>query len=134
MSIINDLSRTPHKLFLIDGFGALLSALMLGGVLVRFNNLVGLTSNVLFFLALFPVVYAVYDLYCYRTVQNRLIQKTKGIIMLNILYSCISIAVVYLYRESITIVGHCYFISEIIIILILVGMELKVVKQLQTQE
>lgn len=134
MNIIDNLSKAPHKLFLIDGLGALLSASMLGGILVRFNDLVGMPTSILFFLAFFPIIYVVYDVYCYQTITSNLVQKIKGIVSLNILYCCISIVAVFWYKENLTTIGHFYFIAEILIIIVLIGVELKAVKLLKQIE
>ncbi|MEM6633615.1 MAG: hypothetical protein AAF694_28335 [Bacteroidota bacterium] len=56
---------SPKKLLIIDGLGALLSAFLLGVVLVRFESQVGMPRNSLYVLAAFPCIFAIYDLISY---------------------------------------------------------------------
>ena len=49
MPILNKIN--PKKLFLIDSLGALISAVMLGLVLTRFEHIFGMPQNVLYFLS-----------------------------------------------------------------------------------
>ncbi len=44
----------PKQLFLLDAFGALLSAFFLGFVLVKYQVYIGMPENVLYILALIP--------------------------------------------------------------------------------
>ena len=39
------MNLTPKKLFLIDGIGAVLSAFLLGVVLVKLQSLIGMPTN-----------------------------------------------------------------------------------------
>ncbi len=60
----------PKKLFLIDGFGTILSAFLLGVILVKFEIIFGIPISVLYILAIIPIFFAAYDFYCYRK-RNR---------------------------------------------------------------
>jgi len=55
----------PKKLFLFDGFGAILSALLLGVVLVELESIFGIPRKTLYFLAFLPCLFATYDFFCY---------------------------------------------------------------------
>ena len=52
----------PKKLFLIDGLGAILSAFLLGYVLVKLERVFGIPSKTLYFLATLPMFFVIYDL------------------------------------------------------------------------
>ena len=47
----------PKKLFLIDGFGAIISAFLLGVVLVKFEEKIGVPVSVLYLLATIPLFF-----------------------------------------------------------------------------
>ncbi len=54
-----------RKLLFLDGLGAMLSAIFLGFVLIRFNALFGMPLPVLRFLALIACSFALYSLTCF---------------------------------------------------------------------
>lgn len=78
---------TAKQLFLIDGLGALVSAFMLGIILVYLEPIFGIPKQVLYFLAMLPCCFAVYDAYCYT--RNKSGMFLKGIAVANLVYSLI---------------------------------------------
>ena len=64
--LITKAKLNSKKLFLIDGFGAIISAFLLGVVLVKFQEKIGVPVSVLYLLATIPVFFAAYDFYCYQ--------------------------------------------------------------------
>ncbi len=105
----------PKKLFLIDGFGAILSAFLLGVVLVKFEEIFGIPSSVLYFLAMLPIFFLIYDIYSYRK-QLKIGVLLKGIAILNVMYCGVSIGLVFYHFNTITILGWAYIIVEIILV------------------
>jgi hypothetical protein len=116
------------KLFLLDGFGALLSAFLLGIVLVKLETYFGIPKQSLYFLAALPVLFALYDFYCYFKIEENLGKFLKGIAIVNILYCCLSIAFAFHHYQSITYLGWAYIIGEIIIVVAIAIVELRAVK------
>ena len=114
------------KLFLLDAAGALLSAFLLGVVLVRLESFFGIPRSTLYFLAALPVVFAMYDFYCYYKVEGSLEKYLKGIAVVNLFYCGISLLLALYHIEYITIYGWVYIIVEIIIVMALALYELKV--------
>ncbi|MDY8135658.1 hypothetical protein [Aquimarina sp. 2201CG5-10] len=123
--IIINILVYPKKLFLVDGAGALLSAFLLGIVLVQYEDVFGIPIKILHFLALLPCFFLVYDLLCYFFVNKNLDYFLKIIAVLNFLYCLISIGLISYHYQQITDLGWAYIFCEIIIILILVIAELK---------
>ena len=123
------LNENPGKLFLIDGTGAILSAILLGVVLVQLERFFGIPKSMLYLLALLPCIFAVYDFYCYYRVKNRLGQYLKGIAFLNLGYAGLSLALAFYHSDVITNVGWSYVLVEISIIVILASVELNVAKR-----
>lgn len=114
-----------RSLFLIDGFGALLSAFLLGILLVKFESYFGIPKNTLYLLASIPCVFALYDFYCYFRVEKRLGQYLRVIAIANVLYCCLSIGLAFYHAEFLTLLGWVYIIIEVIVVLFLVRIELK---------
>ena len=130
MQTIEKFELNPKKLFLIDGIGAILSAFLLGFVLVRLEIFFGIPIPTLYFLATFPIFFAFYDFYCYRKKLDKLGQLLKGIAVLNILYCCLSLGFVLYHFETITSLGITYILLEIIIVFFLAILEIRVAKRL----
>ena len=66
----NRIPGWPKVLFLVDGLGALLSAFLLGFVLVRLERVFGIPPDALYLLATVPCLFALYDFYCLRSIND----------------------------------------------------------------
>mgnify|MGYP000002871267 CR=1 FL=1 len=115
----------PKNIFILDALGALVSILLLGGVLVYFENYFGIPKNTLYILASCPIIFVVYDLICFYFIHNQLDKHLKLVATLNLLYILLSISLAYFHTDSITWLGYIYIIGEIIILLALVLFEWK---------
>jgi hypothetical protein len=124
--IIQSININPKTLFIIDGAGAILSAFLLGLVLVQFSAFFGIPVPVFYFLAAFPVLFFLFDIYAYRSVQQHIAIKLKIIALSNFLYCLVSIIVAAYHAEQVTIWGWAYIFIEIFIVLILAAIELAV--------
>lgn len=120
------LLTNPKKLLLIDGCGAIISALLLGVVLVRFEKYVGIPPATLYLLAVFPIMFAIYDLFSYLQSHNKQPLLLKGIAFLNYIYCCLSIGVAFYHYETLTTLGWIYILIETLIIMILATWELNI--------
>ncbi|MDB4438669.1 hypothetical protein N9176_00315 [bacterium] len=116
------------KLFLIDGLGALLSIFFLSVVLTYYESVFGIPKSTLYFLAFWPFLFVLYDLYCYYKMENKAGLFLKGIAYANITYCILSIATAFYHSSTITHFGWMYIVLEIFIVIILVKIELKVAK------
>lgn len=124
MSIQSKLS--PKKLFLIDALGALLSAFLLGVVLVQFESIVGMPRETLFLLAALPCLFAAYDFACYFGLKENKHLFLKIIAIANSVYCIISVGFTFHHYQQLTQLGLLYFVSEILIVMALVSIEFKV--------
>ena len=120
------LPTNPKKLFFIDGCGAFLSAFLLGIVLVRFEQYVGIPPATLYFLAAFPIMFTIYDWLSYLQSHNKQPQLLRGIAIFNFFYCCLSIGVAFYHYDTLTVYGWIYFFIEIVIVMILANWELKI--------
>ncbi|TXF89771.1 hypothetical protein FUA23_08775 [Neolewinella aurantiaca] len=117
------MQRSPYRLFLIDGLGAILSAVSLGFILPYFNEYIGLPSTSLYLLAVLPVVFAAYSLACYYLRPVHFQPFLAGIAIANFAYCCLTTTVLLINRHSVTNLGAAYFTAEIIVISVLVYIE-----------
>lgn len=115
----------PRKLFLIDGLGAILSAFLLGVVLVEFEEYFGIPRPTLYILALLPCLFAGYDFFCYQKKNENVDSFLKGISFLNIGYCLLSIVLASYHYERVTYLGWGYILIEVLIVMTLAMIELK---------
>lgn len=113
------------NIFLIDGIGAVITALMLAFVLPRFG--IGLPSPILEALAIVAAFFGLYSLGCFLAKATRLVWLTL-IIAANTIYCAVTAVVVVLFFGQLNIFGVLYFSGEILVIMILVVFEIKVLK------
>ncbi len=124
--ITNKLAANPKRLFLVDGLGALLTALLLGVVLVRFEVLFGMPKTTLYLLSLIAIVYTIYSFCCCFFNFSNWRPYLKAIIIANILYCILTTWLVFYFFSLLTILGLVYFLLEIIVICFLIVIELRV--------
>ncbi len=122
------LKVNPRQVFLIDSLGALLSAFLLGVVLVQLESYIGMPRKVLYFLALIPCLFFCYSLYCYFRFPKKWRPFLKGIAGANLMYCLISLGFVFFYFGQLTYLGLFYFLNEIIIVMCIGITEFKIAK------
>lgn len=117
------------KLFLIDGFGAILSAFLLGVILVKLERFFGIPKSTLYFLASLPLLFATFDFYCYFKIERNLDTLLKSIAIINLLYCFLSIGLAFYDYQKITNLGWAYIIIEVLIVTTIAIIELKASKK-----
>ncbi len=132
--LIHESSLNPRKLFLADGLGAILSAFLLGVVLVELENWFGIPQSTLYFLAFLPCLFAAYDFYCYLKPPKKLGFFLKVIAIINLLYCILSISLAFYHHQKLTYLGWGYIVIEIMIVLILVYIEWKTANRLNSNQ
>jgi hypothetical protein len=118
----------PQRIFLLDGIGAFLTAAMLMGVLAPFEAVFGMPREVLFVLAAIAGVFAMYSLSCYRFAGQHWRPLLKVISIANLLYCCLTLALVVLLYSQLTLWGVGYFLLEIAVVLGVVVLEWRVLQ------
>jgi hypothetical protein len=125
------LSRAPSRLFALDCIGAVLSALLLGVALPQFHTFLGVSVEILYELALVASGLALYSLGCYSIVRFGFAQTILHLLLYilalaNAIYCIYTASIILRMYAYISSIGIAYFVIEIIIILLLVGIELYV--------
>lgn len=124
--MLKRIKENPRILFLIDGLGALLSAFLLGVVLIYFQDYIGMPKKTLYFLAAIPCFFALYDFVIYFWKPKKWQTFLLIIAILNLIYCCISIRLLFYHLPQLTYLGIAYFINELIIVVTLAIIEFKV--------
>ncbi|MRI00457.1 hypothetical protein GH721_07900 [Kriegella sp. EG-1] len=122
---LNTLIKNPKQLFLIDATGAVISAFFLGVVLVQLNNYVGLSRNTLYILAVIPCFFAVYSFSSYFFIKRNFRPFLGVIAIANLLYCCLTLILLFVHFEDLTVLGVSYFLIELIVVIIISIIELK---------
>jgi len=119
------ISNRAKKLFLVDSFGALLSAVLLAGVLAQFEQFIGLPSWILYLLAAIAMIFAAFSLFCFLRVDSNWQSYLHTIAILNISYSGLTIVFLISNWITLTVYGLLYFSIELSLVLLLAYTELK---------
>jgi len=128
--MLKNLTTQPKTIFLIDGLGAMLTAILLAFVLTKFEVYFGMPVNVLHCLAMVAYVFMLYSLTCYVFFQSRWRVYLSIIMLTNLLYCCLTIALASYYYSRLTALGIIYFLLECLVIICLVWLEKRVYQAL----
>ncbi|SHM02216.1 hypothetical protein SAMN05444366_2085 [Flavobacterium saccharophilum] len=118
----------PKNIFLIDAFGAILTAFLLFFVLKTFNTFLGLSKTTLEYLSLLAVIFSVYSFSCFFLIINNWKSYLKIICIANVFYCLLTIGIIIYYYQSISVFGIAYFFGEIVIIAGLVFLEIRTIR------
>ena len=121
--------KKTKNIFLLDGFGALLTTLLIFFVLRTFNDFFGLSKSILGYLAALALVFSIYSIFCYFLVSDNWKSFLKIICIANIFYCVLTFGVVIFNYQNISILGIIYFLGEIIVIVGVVYLEITVIKR-----
>jgi hypothetical protein len=101
------LKNVSYKnIFLIDGMGAVLTALLLSQLLARLVPVFGMPSAILYPLAAIAACFAIYSLLCHLLVKKNWKPFLRGIAVANTLYCLTDIGLGHLSMEFPDLVGH----------------------------
>jgi hypothetical protein len=123
--LIAKLSANPKLLFLVDSFGAVLTAICLGVVLPIFHELIGLPEPTLYLLAILACFYGSFSVFSYFFLSRQIKLCLRIIGAANLFYCCLVISLIIFLFKSVTIPGLIYFSIEVVIIAVLAITELK---------
>jgi len=120
--------RRPRTLFLLDGAGALVTALLVGVVLPMLGEHIGTPRPVLRALALTASLFAAYSLACAALRPTRWPGYLRGIALANAGYCAVTAAVLIRFRATLHPLDWIYFAGEIVVVGALVTLELAVAR------
>lgn len=114
-----------RRMFLIDGLGALFSALMTGAVLPQIQFLIGLPHPWFTWLALPAIALACYSMGMFLSKNGDSRSRLLPVILGNCLYCLFTAVIIFYYRQELKLTGYFYFISEIMVIGLIVWLEIR---------
>jgi len=120
---VKEINIQPKRLFIIDGIGALISAISLGYIMIVFNSIFGLPKNVLYLLATIPLFFLVFDMFAYYWGNEKIGWYLKIIVFLNVGYCILSLGLLSYHFSVLTKWAMIYFVVEICIVLALSRIE-----------
>jgi len=133
MSLNKFLNSTGlRQIFLIDCLGALVSTVMLGVVLVRFEGAFGMPVPVLYALASIALVFACYSFLGFMGKLGPRGIYLQIIATANLLYCCLTLVLVWYHFPSLTALGIAYFVLEKLIVVPLAMFEWKRGREMDT--
>lgn len=125
MKTVSELRSLPKILFLIDSTGALVTAVLTGVVLPLLEP-IGLPNSVLYALAAVAVMFSVYSFFRFYFFAPGWARFLATIAFANTTYSLGTLALVFYFRESVTLLGMLYFFGETAIVITLAMVEWRV--------
>lgn len=125
MKVIERFQQHPHLIFLIDGLGAILTALLLLLALPNLPEVFTMPARILQFLGSIAVILAAYSVsnYFIKLAQVRLLIRI--IAVGNLLYCLLSVFIVSKLFTTISAWDKVYFAGEVLIVLALAVFEWK---------
>ena len=114
-------SLSAKQIFLVDAIGALITAGLLVGLIALFESFFGIPSKPANVLAMIAVAFAAYSGFCFVFLKRRWSSFLIPIIIANTTYCLITLGVIILYIDQITVYGVIYFLFEMAIVLLLVS-------------
>lgn len=124
--LVERLVRSPRTLFLVDGAGALVTAVLVGVVLPTLGEHIGTPRPVLRALALTAAVFAAYSLTCAATRPARWPGYLRGIALANAGYCVVTATLLVQFTTALRALDWLYFVGEIVVMCALVTLELRV--------
>ncbi len=126
--MLQKFALNKRTIFLVDGIGALLSALLLTFILVPFEKAFGMPKSVICPLSIPAFVFAIYSFSAYLLNLKKWKVVLTIIMIANCLYCIITLSLLVLHYHSLTILGFAYFLGEIVIILFVARIEWMLIK------
>jgi hypothetical protein len=114
----------PHRIFLFDGIGAILS-IVAALTATQFEHYLGIPSSVLSPLAIVGGCFALFSFTCYFTKVKNWRLYLKNLAVLNLLYCILIAGIIYYFFTKMSLLGVLFFVGEISIIVVLAIFELK---------
>jgi hypothetical protein len=124
--MINRMASNPRLMFLLDGFGALLSVLLLGVVLVKLESTIGMPTQTLYVLSGIAGFFVGYSFLCAFRIKKNWRPFLKIIALANLSYCLLTFSFLLYHQAHVTTIGLIYFLVEIVIIVALALFEFKV--------
>lgn len=112
-------------LILADSIGALLSAGMLGIVMIKLDHIFSMPVDVLYALAFIALMFAFHSGTCYFMGMGNWNRSLRRIAIANLANCLITMALLFCFRRELTFFDWAYFIAEMCVVIPLAIVECK---------
>ena len=126
---IKYLRLKPQAVLLIDGLGAVVTAILLMTIVRTLNEYFGMPQKALIALSIISLLFSVYSFSCFLFSGTSAKKLLKPIIAGNIIYCILTLGLVLYFYNWLSVFGITYFVGEVLIICGLVYIEIKTVKE-----
>ena len=116
-----------RTIFLVDAIGAIVSTLLLI-LLAKYEGLFGMPVKIIYGLMPITTLFSIYSLTLYFLNLDQWKLFLRVIAIANLMYSCLTIYLIYTNFDYLTKIGIAYFISEVMVIVVLSIYEFKLSK------
>lgn len=127
-------SENPKTIFLLDSFCAFISTILLFGVLRNFSTYFGLPKLVLSYLSAIALALCIYSALCFFKLKTNYKPFLQALCLANLLYCMLTLTLMLIHKPNLTPPGKAYFMTEILLIMVLVYLESKVAAKLTKNE
>lgn len=94
----------------------------------------GVPGFVVYYVSVLAFSLAFYSGSVYFFVKRKLKLLLKILAVCNLLYCCLTVAIVVYFFHKLSAIGMIYFISEVLVVICLVMLELKIARKLQSDQ
>jgi hypothetical protein len=115
------------NIFLFDAIGAALSLVVTAGILPFFSEEIGIPKKILYFLAVFPLIYGLYSFVCF-SLSVRKAWMLLALVFANSFYGVLSLGLMLFY-SGLTFWGYAVLTSELLVLTAVVYTELIIYKK-----
>lgn len=125
-AVITTLAAHPQRLLLVDGAGALVTAIAVGLVMPELPRVSGMPVPLLRALAMAAFLLAVWSLSCAALAPRRWPGRLRGLALMNAGYCAVTAACLWRSRAQLQPLDVLYFPAEIVLLLALIALEWQV--------
>ncbi|MEM9329039.1 MAG: hypothetical protein AAGA85_25475 [Bacteroidota bacterium] len=125
MTIIDQLTSSPKRMFQTDAIGALVTALLLSQLVARFERFFGMPKSITMGLAAVALLFFVYSLSCSLLMSKNWRPFLRTIAYANSAYCLLTVNLLFAHTNTLTIWGYAYFLGELLVVLTMVRIELR---------
>jgi O-antigen/teichoic acid export membrane protein len=128
-AFIQQCRADPRKVFLLDGIGALATALLLLALVAPLEGFFKMPATMVYKLSILAVAFASYSLCCWYVNPKQWKRYLAIIALANLLYCLLTLALVLYHWHTISVWGIAYFLGEVMVIVLLVAIETRVLQR-----
>lgn len=125
--MINRFTRNPNHLFLLDGTGACLTALVL--ILNAFMEWFGMPATPLRGLIIYASLLCIFSLGCALLLKKNWRPLLRVVIIANAVYGVATAFLISEYYTELSCWGLVYFCAEIVVLIALIVLEVSVLRR-----